>query len=232
MDSMQAPMNPPKKESAGIIGWVKANLFSCPRDIIITLILAGLLIRYLPGLFDWLFFSAVFDGSSRAECNPDTACWIPVVEYFDYYIYGPYPAEEHWRVNVGFFAGLIAFGLLFSTKVPKKIMVGYLSLLPFALWELYKGGLFLPEMAPSVFGGFMLTFFLGAIAMCLSLPVAVLLALGRQAKLPIIRCRAQAPSDLGHRTWFRINHVQNIELICRFYNKNDGLFSDSPDGYA
>ena len=88
---------------------------------------------------------------------------------------------------VGFFAGLIAFGLLFSTKIPKKIMVGYLSLLPFVLWELYKGGLFLPEMSPSVFGGFMLTFFLGAIAMCLSLPVAVLLALGRQAKLPIIR---------------------------------------------
>ena len=177
---------PPPIKATGPVQWIQAHLLSSRLNIAISLLMLVFLGYCLPKALDWLIFSAVFSGS-RDLCTPDGACWLPVIEYFDYYVYGPYPDAAYWRINLGFFLGASTFGLLFSEKIPQKLLMGYIALLPVLLWELFKGGLFLPEMSPSRFGGFMLTFFLGAISMCLSLPVAIVLALGRQAKLPIIR---------------------------------------------
>ena len=171
----------------GVMKWIKDNLFQDVPSSAITVAIILLLVWQVPKALDWMLVSAVFDGSGREACTVDAACWIPIIDYFHYFIYGPYPADQEWRVDVAFILGLLAFPLLFSRKLPRWIVLAYVALLPVILWLLLKGGGILEVMPATAFGGLMLTFFLGAIAMCLSLPVAILLALGRQSKLPIIR---------------------------------------------
>jgi general L-amino acid transport system permease protein len=172
---------------ASLAQWMRRNLFQDITSTLITVFVGLILLWQIPPALDWLVLSAVFSGEGRQACTADAACWIPIFEYFNVFVYGPYPAEQEWRVNVAFLLGLLAFPLLFSRRMPRSLVLAYAALLPVALWLLLKGGGFLEVMPSTVFGGLMLTFFLGTIAMCLSLPVSVLLALGRQSKLPIIR---------------------------------------------
>ncbi len=171
----------------GCVKWLRDNLFQDWLNSTITATLMLILAWQIPQALDWLVFSAVFDGNQRSDCVTGAACWIPVKDYFHYFVYGPYPVEEEWRVNTAFILGVLAFPLLFTRKLPRSLTLIYVALLPVALWLLLKGGGILEEMPSTMFGGLMLTFFLGAIAMCLSLPVAIVLALGRQSKLPVIR---------------------------------------------
>lgn len=183
-----------------VIDWIKKHLFNDILNSLITLSIIVILISFIPYALDWLIISAVFTGETRADCTPNKACWIPIIQYMEYYIYGPYPDDQKWRVDVGYILGGLAFPLLFTRRIPKKIVLTYVFFLPVALWMLLKGGGLLTEMPSSAFGGIMLTFFLGAIAMCLSMPVAILLALGRQSKLPIIR-------------WICVGYIETIRAV-------------------
>lgn len=57
---------------------------------------------------------------------------------------------------------------------------------PIFLW-LIKGGLGLTEVSTNDWGGLVLTVFLAVISIVLSFPLGVLLALGRQSSLPVVR---------------------------------------------
>ncbi|EPJ48630.1 MAG: polar amino acid ABC transporter permease [Osedax symbiont Rs1] len=185
--STQAKRPVVRKSARDYLYIIRRNLFNSPVDTIVTLAISALLITYIPLILDWLYFSAVFSGATRAACNPSAACWIPIINFMDYYIYGPFPIDQRWRVDTSFVLGLLAFPLLFSQRMPQKIILMYIFLLPLVLWALLKGGVFLSDISTTALGGMTLTFFLGIIAMCLSLPVAIILALGRRSRLPIIR---------------------------------------------
>ncbi|XZN90114.1 MAG: amino acid ABC transporter permease [Microcoleus sp.] len=57
---------------------------------------------------------------------------------------------------------------------------------PLILW-LIKGGLGLKEVSTNDWGGLVLTLFLAVISIVLSFPLGVLLALGRQSSLPVVK---------------------------------------------
>ncbi|MEG4571535.1 amino acid ABC transporter permease [Microcoleus sp. N3A4] len=57
---------------------------------------------------------------------------------------------------------------------------------PIILW-LIKGGLGLAEVSTNDWGGLVLTLFLAVISIVLSFPLGVLLALGRQSSLPVVK---------------------------------------------
>jgi general L-amino acid transport system permease protein len=66
-------------------------------------------------------------------------------------------------------------------------MPGFWALsFPVILW-LIKGGLGLTEVSTNDWGGLVLTVFLAIISIVLSFPLGVLLALGRQSSLPVVR---------------------------------------------
>lgn len=77
-----------------------------------------------------------------------------------------------------------------ARQIPPKIMgwmpaVWALSF-PVILW-LIKGGLGLTEVSTNDWGGLVLTLFLAVISIILSFPLGVLLALGRQSSLPVVK---------------------------------------------
>ena len=56
----------------------------------------------IPVLLNWAFFDANFTGTSKEDCTGNGACWVFINVWFDRLIYGLYPNDQIWRVNVAF----------------------------------------------------------------------------------------------------------------------------------
>jgi general L-amino acid transport system permease protein len=110
-----AELLPPPPMRSGVLGWLRANLFSSVLNVALTLLCLLLIAWAVPPLIRFLFVDAVWSGTDRQAClvSPERhvvgACWPFVRVWFNYFIYGFYPVEARWRVDV-FFA-LLAFGI-------------------------------------------------------------------------------------------------------------------------
>ncbi|MYZ50129.1 amino acid ABC transporter permease [Propylenella binzhouense] len=186
-----APPEPPPERTSGPVTWLRKNLFATPTDAVMT-ILALLFVAYaLPGILEWALFKAVWDGADRTACLGDVgACWAFVKAKFPQFIYGRYPLEERWRVDIVFF--LLAAGLI-PMAIPaapwKRFNLIFLMLvLPVVSFLLLTGGAFgLEEVETALWGGLLVTLVVSYIGIVVSLPLGILLALGRRSDLPAVR---------------------------------------------
>jgi general L-amino acid transport system permease protein len=79
-----------------------------------------------------------------------------------------------------------AIGRQINPKIMDWMPAIWVLSFPIILW-LIKGGLGLTEVSTNDWGGLVLTLFLAVISIVLSFPLGVLLALGRQSSLPVVR---------------------------------------------
>jgi len=184
------PDLPPPIGTTGPIKWLRENLLSSPANIITTVIALWFLYKIIPPMADWFFLEAAYTGADRNECRAQApgACWAFISERFNLFTYGFYPAEERWRANVAFILLIAAIVPLLWEGMPKRAY-GFIfsAIYPFIAGWLLIGGFGLTPVGTDKFGGFMLTLVIGVTGIALSLPIGVLLALGRQSKLPIIK---------------------------------------------
>ncbi|MDA9557421.1 amino acid ABC transporter permease [Vibrio sp.] len=167
--------------------WAKQNLFSTPGNTLLTFLGAAFLLWFIPAALNWLILEATFVGDTRDECVTAGACWLPITNRIELFIYGMYPEAEQWRINFAFGLALITIPLLYSQKMSKTSVLVYLAVLPFAMWVILKGGSFgFEEISTTKFAGIMLTLFLAIFGMVFALPLGILLALGRRSKRPVI----------------------------------------------
>jgi general L-amino acid transport system permease protein len=190
------PDMPPPATTVGAIGWVRSNLLSSTTNIIITIVTAYLLYQIIPGLFSWLFLDSVFEAGSRDECraimdasgDPRGACWAFIGHRFQFFIYGFYPEAERWRVILSFVLMLAALVPILYDKLKFRKLALYFSLAtPFIIYVLLVGGFGLEEVGTHQFGGIMLTLIIGVTGISFSLPIGILLALGRRSSMPVLR---------------------------------------------
>ncbi|MGB7100438.1 MAG: amino acid ABC transporter permease [Xanthobacteraceae bacterium] len=194
---LPAEVLPPPIARAGILGWLRANLFSSPANIALTLIGVLFIVWALPPLVRFFLIDAVWSGADREAClaspalpNPG-ACWAFVRVWFSYFVYGFYPLHERWRVDVFFLA--LAFGIawLLRLSAPRRDLgaVYFFVALPLLSFLLLHGAPFLGLMVvpTSSWGGILVTVVVAVIGMVFSLPLGVLLALGRRSELPAVK---------------------------------------------
>lgn len=249
------PEQDPPASTIGIIGWGRTNLFSSIGNSILTVIALIFIGYVLSGLLPWLFQS-VWNAESLNECREimnatwgDThghACWGVVKERWLQLLYGFYPDNLYWRVNLAFVLTLVAMApVLFAEQMPRKMLI-LTALYPFLMpWLLWGGAIWGPivtalgfvigyfaykilePLAGSLvaiiaavvlpviwwfglagpisealtdllpigieavqsrkFGGFMLAILLGIVAIGCSLPIGIVLALGRQSDLLLVK---------------------------------------------
>lgn len=186
------PDLPPPSSEKGLIYWLRKNLFSSLSNTLFTILAVAFLAWALPPLLDWAIFSAAWGGDDPKHCEPKTvgACWTFVNARLGQFIYGFYPEAEKWRANLVFvlFFGLIAY--LITPNLPKKGWVGLLTVigLPIIALILLAGGVLgLPAVPTSNWGGLMLTLVISFIGIVASLPLGILLALGRRSNMPIVK---------------------------------------------
>ena len=195
--SVPAPAIAPPPATVGPLGWIRANLFSSVGSGMLTVLIAALCIWIILALVDFLIVDAVWTGSDREAClataaRPNVgACWAYIGDRFAYVIYGSYPIAGRWRVDV-FFA-LLAFGTawLLWLEAPRRDLgsIYFFAFLPVASFVLLHGfepvGLAVVDTA--LWGGITVTIVVAAVGIVVSLPIGVVLALGRRSRLPAVR---------------------------------------------
>lgn len=184
------PDLPPPIGTSGPIKWVRDNLFSSPFNIALTLLSIFFLYKILPGVIAWTFTDATWVAEDRNECRAlnTGACWAFISQRWGLFTFGFYPNEERWRVVLAFALLLFVLVALLWEKFPARHKVmPWLLLYPFIAGWLLLGGFGLEPVSTDKFGGFMLTLVIGVTGIAFSLPLGILLALGRQSNLPIIK---------------------------------------------
>ena len=185
------PSLPPPSSVVGPIAWVRTNLFGSVTNTVLTLLAAYFLYKIIPPMVDWMFVDAAYTGESRHECveKAGGACWAFIGSRLQLFIYGFYPEPERWRVNLSAILLIGALAPVLYDDVPQRgKWLIFTVLYPLIAGVLLVGGVFGLEHVPTdKFGGLMLNVIIGVTGITFSLPIGILLALGRQSHLPVLR---------------------------------------------
>ncbi|MFQ5533747.1 MAG: amino acid ABC transporter permease [Sphingomonadales bacterium] len=176
-------------------GWIRVNLFSTPFNAALTVLALYVVYVVAAPLFAWAIVDAHFIGEDRTACGSDGACWVFVRARLGQFIYGFYPEAERWRAN-------LALALFVMAAIPAMRRRGRFVLIlflgfPIVAGVLLAGGWFGLEPVPtSLWGGLMLTLVIAVTGIFGSLPLGILLALGRRSDLPVVRALCVAFIEL------------------------------------
>lgn len=178
----------PPVTNVGIIGWTKNNLFNGWLNSTLTLVVAYLLYLSVPPFVQWAFIDSSWFTTSE-ECKASGgACWSVITSNIRFILFGFYPHDLQWRP-------LLAIVLLVSLLIysqnrkhwNKYLGYGWLLGL-FTMGLLLKGGLFgLESVESDNWGGLPLTLLLSVFGLTAAYPVGIILALGRQSDMPVIK---------------------------------------------
>ncbi len=197
----EEPSLPPPFIESGIVGWARKNLFATIADSVLTIFAILLLAWFVPPIIRWLFIDAQWTGTDRTFCTTAAqggiqpegwtgACWAFVGAKFQQFMVGRYTDAERWRVWLT--AALFAATLipLAMPKLPYKTLnaLALFVVFPIVAYILLRGGMFgLPEVETPLWGGLLVTMVISFVGITVSLPLGILLALGRRSKLPVVK---------------------------------------------
>ncbi len=213
--SFSAPLPPPVTD-AGVLGWVRTNLFNGPLSTILTLLSLAFIIWITPGLVRWLITDAIWSAPDGEACRAPGAgaCWAYVRAKITFFTYGAYPRDQLWRVDVTLLTGAaLAMWLLWPDVRRKGVAaILFFVIYPFAALILLHGmgvrsrafvqgvadltGITalhdfarqgLPIITTDLWGGLFVSLLVATVGIVVSLPAGVMLALGRQSRAPIVR---------------------------------------------
>ena len=167
----------------------RERLFGTPFTGFTSVVLVALIAWIAIPLIRWAVIDATWIGSTRADCPPGGACWVFIRARFGQFMYGLYPIDQRWRVDI---AGLLVLaGVLSVVFAPQrfrlKLALALLIILPpLGIW-LLSGGFGLRHVETREWGGLTLTLFISIYSSLIAIPLGILFALGRQSELRIIR---------------------------------------------
>jgi len=167
----------------------RRRLFGTPATGLVTVLLGLLLAWIAIPIIRWALIDATWVGTTRADCQAGGACWVFIRARFGQFMYGLYPVEERWRADLAGIAFLIGIGMVVfaPSRLRLKTAIAMLVILPpLGIW-LLSGGFGLRYIETREWGGLMLTLFISVYASLIAIPLGILLALGRQSELRVVR---------------------------------------------
>ena len=184
--------------SIGLLGWMRANLFSSWTSTAVTLVLAYLIIRWTLGFLDWAILNAVWsvpgtgqnvNTSACREMKGIGACWALIGEKYRFILFGLYPFDQQWRpaICIAIFIGLYVVSAM-RRFWRRELLVIWLAALA-AIGVLMWGGVFgLSYVEQERWGGLIITLILSTFGIAFAFPLSILVALGRRASnLPAVK---------------------------------------------
>ena len=202
----QATRKPPISQIGAIL-WLRTNLFSSWINSVLTVTSLYFLYLLIPPLLDWMFFNASFSFgtinffgfdikfseamATNANCGRVGACWPYIYEKLYMYTYGFYPRTETWRPNIvfGLTASLfVIIPLVKNYKYKNRVILSLIVFYPIVSYVLISGGFGLLTIVEThQWGGLLLTLIIASVGIIVSFPIGVVLALGRQSDLKVIK---------------------------------------------
>jgi general L-amino acid transport system permease protein len=190
-----APLEPPRS-NVGTPTWLRQRLFGSVLNAIATIVSAVVLAALVWPAIRFMLIDAVWDGSSRVDCLAETvgrpvgACWPFIFAKFAQFMYGFYPSDEVWRINLTYAVGLALLVPLLIPRAPYKLLnaILFFGVFPVAAFYLLTGGVFgLVHVETRLWGGLLVTLVITFAGIIGSLPLGIMLALGRRSSLPLVR---------------------------------------------
>jgi len=178
----------PPVASVGAVGWVKTNLFNNLFNSILTLVVLYILWQVVPPFIRWAFIDSQWL-STGEECRGSKgACWSVIPANIRFIILGFFPYELQWRPLL---AMVILVSLLFYSRNrkhwKKSLAYAWITSL-FIMGLLMKGGILgLAPVESTQWGGLPLTLLLSVFGLAAAYPLGVILALGRQSRMPAVK---------------------------------------------
>ncbi len=222
------PILPPPLMSRGAIAWARANLFSSFASSAVTLALAALGLWALPPLIAWATTQAIWSAPDGALCRAHQggACWAFIAHKLDYLSYGSYPVAERWRVDAVEIVGAALIGWMLWPRAPRRGLGAALFFLgfPALAFVLLHGaeGVGLAIVDTLLWGGVFVSLITALVGIVFSLPLGVLLALGRRSSLPIVKAASVV----------FIEFVRGVPFITVLYMANNMLPLFLPPGWV
>ncbi|MEZ5741703.1 MAG: amino acid ABC transporter permease [Burkholderiaceae bacterium] len=148
-------------------------------------------------LFRWGVLHAVFAGDGAASASEACrvahgACWAVIGDKLRLILFGVYPFEEQWRPAIASILMVCLYGLSVQRALWRMLLfwlwLGVLTIVGVLMWGGVLGLRYVPD---SEWGGLPITLILSTFGLALAFPLAVLLALARQAdNIPILQTPA------------------------------------------
>lgn len=154
-NQMLPPQEPPIRE-AGVVKWLRENLFSGPLNTILSVVGFAIILWLAANIIPWLLHS-VWNANSLGECRQiiaatwgegaTGACWAMVRERWHQYLFGFYPMDMYWRPTSAFFLMFVALAPVLYSSLPRK-MIWFTAIYPaLAFWLLWGGSVWSPVVA-------------------------------------------------------------------------------------
>tara|TARA_B100000029_G_scaffold383507_1_gene378938 strand:+ start:1208 stop:2482 length:1275 start_codon:yes stop_codon:yes gene_type:complete len=174
---------------------INKNVNNNPFNAGLTLLIIFLTILAVPPSLNWMIFDANISGDTKEACSAsEGACWTYIKIWFRRFMYGMYPNEFHWRINIAFII-LISFAFIgfFARGKYKNYLTFYYAIVYpiiafLIIYFLISGGSFgLEWIETNAWGGLSLTFIVSFFGLIFCFPLGMIFALGRRSELPMIR---------------------------------------------
>ncbi|THD76026.1 amino acid ABC transporter permease [Thalassobius vesicularis] len=150
------PQQAPPATSVGVIGWMRANLFSGWLNSVLSVVSGAFILYVVWFLLSWTL-SPTWAAASLNECREilaghEGACWGVIRDRWVQLLFGFYPSELYWRPILTFVLLFVALApVLFSEKVPAKLIY-FSAAFPFIMpWMLWGGTIWGPLTAAAGF---------------------------------------------------------------------------------
>jgi general L-amino acid transport system permease protein len=170
------------------LGGFAAACFAGPLNTAITIACVLALWFAIPPFWDWAVTRATWSGSAQDCRAVGGACWAFVREKFWFSVFGLYPYEERWRPAT-MLVILVVMVVVSTIRHfwTRWLLAGWAVAAP-AMWILMQGGVpGLVEVQTRQWGGLVITGIIAVYGLALGYPLAILLALGRRSRLPLVR---------------------------------------------
>jgi len=150
--------------------------------------------------FRWAVLDGVFVADNPNTCKAAAgACWATIYHHAGIVFFGLYPKDQQWRPELGLAWIVVCLAVPLAVRI-RSVLAALILLV--AGWAgfllLIRGGFgALPRVPPEQWGGLPLTIhiFLGSVV--IGFPLAVLLSLGRNSKLLLIRVVCAAVIEIA-----------------------------------
>ncbi len=185
-----------RTEYSGIksLDLINKNINTNNFNAILTLLIIFAIIKATPPSLSWMIFDANISGDTKEACTGTGACWTYVKVWLRRFMYGMYPNDLHWRINLAFILviALGFFGFFLRNNLKKYLALYYVIIYPIiaflVIYYLISGGSFgLVWVETGAWGGLSLTFIVSFFCLIFCFPLGMVLALGRRSSLQMIR---------------------------------------------
>src|SRR5208282_956348 len=188
-----APSSPPPKIARDFLAHWRQNLFGDLKSSLVSVLIAVLAVFALPPLWRFLVTDAVWSAPDGVLCRAPGAgaCWAYIKAKTPFFLYGSYPQEFTWRVDLAFALAAILIVWLLWPRAKHKgaAAMGFFVILPLLGFALLHGApwLGLPVVGTHLWGGVMVSLLAALAGIVVALPGGIVLALGRRSNLPVAR---------------------------------------------